>query len=254
MNYSNSKNKVKDYWEKESHFYDEKLNNWYLFYDYNLRLDLVYKAIIKWKNIFFKGNISIVDFGCGNGDNLVKFSKISNKVYGVDISPNMVKLSREKNPTLEIFYGEITSFNKKVNIVTAIGLVEYLDNIDDLFSSSKKILTDEGLLIFSFNKKNSFLGLVESFYRYLKNSFAKNRKQSLNKQYSNLDIENILKIYDFEIIDSVDFGFRSNIFAIGILKFIYPFIEILFHHLIKNKYLRRKITINKLIVCKSINK
>ena len=254
MNYSDAKNRVKDYWEKESHFYNKKLNNWYLFYDYNLRLDLVYKAIIKWKNIFLKDHISIVDFGCGNGDNLVKFSKITDKVYGIDLSPNMVKLSREKNPNLEIYCGEITSFNKKVNIVTAVGLVEYLEDINDLFSSSKKILKNEGLLIFSFNKKNSLLGLVESFYRYLKNSFAKNRKQSLNIQYSNFEIEKTIKLFDFEIIDSVDFGFRSNFLAIGILKFIYPFMEILFHHLIKNKYLRRKITINKLIVCKSINK
>ena len=149
MNYSNAKNIVKDFWEKESYFYNKKLNNWYLFYDYNLRLDLANKAINKWKNIFtnfWEFNKIIPVTTAKIHDRKVFISK---NVYGIDISPNMVKLSREKNPDLEIYCGEISSFDKKVNIVTAIGLVEYLDDINELFIASKKTLTDEGLLIFS---------------------------------------------------------------------------------------------------------
>ena len=56
--------------------------------------------------------------------------------------------------------------------------------------------------------------------------------------------------YKFNIIEEYDFGFRTNAFSFGMLKYIYPIIEILLDKMLRVKKLRRLISTSTVLVLK----
>ena len=74
-------------------------DHWANLYDYSIPIKpwLVYIQKKAVDNIKLDNNIKILDIGCGTGDSLFYVSKLSNsKLFGVDISRNMLKIAKKK--------------------------------------------------------------------------------------------------------------------------------------------------------------
>ena len=120
-----SENLVDKYWSDEARQYSLKENKWYLYYEFNQRNYIAYNAILKLKK---EKKGCIVDFGCGNGYTLSKVSHLFEKCYGVDIAKQMANIATKRLPNCKILNIPIEKFNKKVDVVIALGVMEYMDD------------------------------------------------------------------------------------------------------------------------------
>ena len=89
-------------------------------------------------------NATAVDVGCGSGEFANILKKYYGNVIGVDISDKMINLARknsEKNITFQI--NECTNISLKdnsVDYIFALGLLDYVENLQNVFFEFKRIL------------------------------------------------------------------------------------------------------------------
>lgn len=142
-------------WNKVAEIYQDKFMNLDLYNDsYDVFLDLILKT-----------NSSVLEIGCGPG-NITKYllsKKADLKIKGIDISENMIELSKKNNPTAEFEIMDcrkIESLNKNFDAIICGFCIPYLSNNDckKLISNCKYLLNDNGILYLSFidgNYENS---------------------------------------------------------------------------------------------------
>lgn len=104
---------------------------------------------------------SVLDLACGTGNTLIPFAKRGYRSQGVDISPEMIAVAREKAFAMEveILYdvGDITDFllDQPVELVTCFhdGL-NYIDDpgrLKKVFNNSFKNICSGGMFVFDMN-------------------------------------------------------------------------------------------------------
>ncbi len=116
-------------------------------------------------------NVSIIDFGCADGElvrALLKKGFINAK--GMDNSTKMIetakKMLKEEMPDIEpdkiFFVGDADNFDKreKFDFVVAMGLIEYLIDIDKFFQNLKSILKPGGFALVE--SRNKFFNLFSA--------------------------------------------------------------------------------------------
>jgi len=72
------------------------------------------------------GGTTLLDIGCGTGRWTRKFAEHLENVVGLDASPEMIKIAKEKNPAenIEYFEGDIlSSYEGKYDIVTCLAML-----------------------------------------------------------------------------------------------------------------------------------
>jgi len=239
--------KIDEFWDNKASVLDSYAGKGFLHYEYNLRQKLL-QGFVKIYSPNAK-DYSILDLGCGTGLSLSIFGPMFNRSYGIDISKEMVEKSIVNCPFSVIKNIDFKSFNMKVNYITALTVLEYFNNPSDLFEKSKDILESPSILIFSFNKNDTLFSKIEKYYRKLKRYLFPNKVHSLNTSYKRSEILKLCKQNNFRILEVYDYGFHSNIFSLGLLKYIYPIFQILLEKIIFINYLREKISTNTIIVC-----
>ena len=103
-----------------------------------------------------KRSLTILDAGCGTGLCAPLLKPLAKKLSGVDLSPNMLKLAKERKCYDEIVCDELVAYiNKFTNtydvIVSADTLV-YFGELKQVFDSVTKALKPGGLFAFSVEK------------------------------------------------------------------------------------------------------
>lgn len=140
-----------DTWNKVASFYEEKFMNLNIY-------DHTYDFFC---NSIQASNANILEMGCGPG-NITKYilSRRSDfKVYGTDISRNMIELARKNNPAAkfdEIDCRQINSIERKFEGIICGFCIPYLsaDETDTLITDSYKLLNDNGVFYLSFVEGN----------------------------------------------------------------------------------------------------
>ena len=107
------------------------------------------------KTINYKYNLgkSVADFGCGTGTHLKLLKEAGFNVVGVDISPEMIKLARKKNPSIKIEKGDMRNFKLNLPqdmIICMYSALNYLESEDDFLKTLNnfyKNLNTKGALI-----------------------------------------------------------------------------------------------------------
>lgn len=98
---------------------------------------------------------SIIDFGCADGE-LVRalVKKGFTNVIGIDNSKEMIRLAERKGKG-KFFVADADNFNteEKFDFVLAMGLIEYVLDIDKFFKSVKRILKPGGYAIIESRNK-----------------------------------------------------------------------------------------------------
>ena len=109
----------------------------------------------------------ILDIGCADGKLMEDLIKLGFKnLSGIDNSENMISIAKKKlkNNNLDLnFYTqdiERIKLKDKYNIITAIGLIEYLNKIKKLSKNINNLLKKNGILIIE--SRNKLFNLYSS--------------------------------------------------------------------------------------------
>jgi 2-polyprenyl-3-methyl-5-hydroxy-6-metoxy-1,4-benzoquinol methylase len=125
-----------------------------------VRNDIVINELLKYKD----KNIRILDIGCADGGLICQMVQNGfTNIVGIDNSPEMIiqakKDFKKQFPEIDceniFIYKDADDdfFDEKFDVVTAIGLIEYVKDIDAFFKKLKSIMINDGLaLIESRNK------------------------------------------------------------------------------------------------------
>jgi len=98
-------------------------------------------------------NKKVVDLGTGTG-NVLKYFSNSNLVLGIDLTFSMLQVTRQLYPGIKLIQADALKLPVKtdsVELITAIGLSEYLSDIESLFMEAHRLLKADGFLLLTFS-------------------------------------------------------------------------------------------------------
>jgi len=142
---------MKDEFSLEARFYDKIWGK----HDYD--------SDVKLLDDFFRKHHcrNVIDIGCGTGNHAVRLSKLGYQVTGVDISPTMLKIAKEKDRERKITFiqGDMKKLEKaisksqKFDAAICLGQVfSHLitdQDVQAFLSRLHKILNQNGLFVFT---------------------------------------------------------------------------------------------------------
>ena len=116
--------------------------------EYNIqRAEAIYK-ILKNENVH-----RVLDVGCGLGKVTVHLAKRGMDVTGVDISPDLIYLAKEKalknNVNVKFILGELNKveFKKKFDAVLFAGVLEHVEDEVSMMNAAKKSIKKNGKIV-----------------------------------------------------------------------------------------------------------
>lgn len=102
--------------------------------------------------------LQVIDVGCGSGDVLDGLPRDVIRVAGMDFSREMTRQARATHPTDTFAQGDATRLpfhRESADIVTSLGVLEYVPDPSEALSGMADILRPEGHLIVSFPNRSS---------------------------------------------------------------------------------------------------
>jgi len=181
----------KEYWAEEAKQYSDALENDY----HKHRLEVIHSLI---PSELFESNQQIFDFGCGDAVLFPWFLDVGSKIEGIDISPEMIELGRQRLTNLGVDESFIqvadVSYLKNIPSASVDGLLcfnvlAYLSEHEELtfYKEASRIVKSGGYLIVSHS--NSLFDLF-SLNHYTINFFKENFISDVS-QYSH-QLSNLL--------------------------------------------------------------
>ena len=111
---------------------------------------------------------TVLDLGCGTGNSTFPFFSRGYTVTGLDASPEMLAVAREKLPPVRFVQGNFTSFGLDERFDLVISVFDSLNNLlepRDFLRTAQRVrehLSPEGLFIFDVNTTVGLRDLWES--------------------------------------------------------------------------------------------
>lgn len=128
---------------------------------------------------FGNNTISIVDYGCGNGDllNFIDHKKIS-QYTGYDISTDCLKVANSNFQSKVFQFKKINKnklpvFDTHIDAIVLVGVLQYMSEqeIDCLLKQAKKKLSKKGVLIASCTVDHWPYRVFNAYHLFLPNHF-----------------------------------------------------------------------------------
>jgi len=98
----------------------------------------------------------VIDLGCGTGLSGVTVRALAGRMVGVDLSPKMIEMARERNIYDELVAGDLMDVLKErkgdVDLVLAADVFVYVGELSEVFAAIKSALRPGGVLAFSVEK------------------------------------------------------------------------------------------------------
>lgn len=173
-----------------------------------------------------------LDVACGMGRHSILLRNIGYKVFGVDLSKNLLLKAKENNPIqnpVQFIRGDLNNlpfkrkFNLIVNLFTSFGYFETDEENFQLFTEVSRCLLQNGIFVFDYFNK-SFLenNLVEKSEEVIDNLIVKNRRKIVNgriikditiiKNEKKVEFQESVKIYSLDkiILELKNSGFTTE--------------------------------------------
>lgn len=139
---------VKALFDQYAYNYDEHLTS-QLDYQVPIKIREILNPILKDKNKPWM----VLDMGCGTGLMAPYLCDFSEKLFGVDISTNMIEIAKSKGGYEKLYTAEISQFFKenaqKYHLIVAADVLVYFGELELLFSQVFNHLMDEGYFCFT---------------------------------------------------------------------------------------------------------
>ncbi len=100
-------------------------------------------------------NKTIVDLGTGAG-NVLQYLVDSKLTIGIDFTFSMLQSTRQSYPGVYLLQTNTMALpikNNSIEVVTAVGVSEYLKNIELFFKETFRILKNDGFLVLTFSPR-----------------------------------------------------------------------------------------------------
>lgn len=139
---------------------------------------------------------NILDVACGTGRYFKLYGK--RKIYGIDISKDMLKLAKKVDKTAIVQVADaehIPYKNNSFDIVITSQFIQHIPNYLKVLKEMKRVCKKEGYIIVDFPNKNSFSCL----FRYIKKSLGMVKRHY--NFFTMKQIKNISKKLNLEILD-----------------------------------------------------
>ncbi len=181
---------------------------------------------------------SILDVGCGNGNFLLHLQKRYPDTLGIDLSPKMVEIA--KNKGLNAKNVDIKTLSTSYDAVVAVGdVLNYMDreSLRAFFAQVERVLKQDGVFLADINtlygfsevtagsmvidEEDRFISidaefdggrLVTELVLFEKNGelYKKDKKQIIQYYYDSEDIENMTKLKLMESLPVKMFGEETD--------------------------------------------
>ena len=165
----NGKNPAKIWNELSEEFNTYKKE---LFYGAADNIHIAWPAILGYVKKNISGNpLRTLDFGCGTGMFCRELKSAGFDVAGIDISGKMIEMAKKHNKNIDFFAGdakktdEISGKNGKLNLITSIMTLQFVENIEECIKSFSDSLMTDGHIIFAVHnpKKLEERGVKDDF-------------------------------------------------------------------------------------------
>jgi len=104
--------------------------------------------------------VRVLDFGCGNGNFLLKTKKVSNEVMGIEIDERLYSVFEKAK--LKVFPDLESASVQDVDIITMFHVLEHLPNPRKVLTELQNILKPSGKIIIEVpNSKEALLNLYK---------------------------------------------------------------------------------------------
>ena len=106
---------------------------------------------------YIKSGFSVLDAGIGTGKSSEELFNAGCKICGIDISQKMIGICKDKFPEFELYQADLEKglpmlTGRTFDIVVAIGVLEFVQDIDKTINLLVNFLKPSGFLCFTFEK------------------------------------------------------------------------------------------------------
>jgi len=202
INSDKHKKNISDFFSHRSNYWvklygDEKNPVNFTRYELASRKSTVFKQVGSVDNI---KTIKVLDIGCGIGNYLEELLQRGCSVTGIDISINMLQLSKARlqkyssNPPLSLADIEKLPFNNnKFDLVFCVGVLEYLKTDEKALSEISRILKPGGRIFLTLPNILSIKNFLDPYYffkrgfKYISRKlFKKTETKKLNNELKDI--------------------------------------------------------------------
>ena len=149
------------------------------FYNHNMREELDYRAPELLMDALDglmptdRGALEVLDLGCGTGLVGGLMRPLARRMYGVDLSPQMVELARDMGIYDELYVAEVTAWLRNsprlFDLVIASDVLVYFGDLTEVMAGVARVLAPDGLFAFTVEQGDNDVKLTDSG-RYSHNS------------------------------------------------------------------------------------
>ncbi len=113
------------------------------------------RNILSNNNIMDRKNIDVLDIGCGGGLTSECLARMGMNVTGVDADENAIRVAsdhaQKQNLQIQYIHGSTDTMDKtrKYDVITALEIVEHVDDIDRFVKECLSLCKENGIVIFS---------------------------------------------------------------------------------------------------------
>jgi len=161
----------------------------------------------------FEGK-KILDMGCGSGVIVKETVELGGVFYGIDVSSNMIEALKKEHSSLQqqgsvmAKVGDCTDTgyeDKTFDYVVGMGLIEYFDEPGLVVKEAKRILKDDGKIIFTVPRRDSLdyyaVLLTEPFRNLIKYRSLKAKADIKRHKYSPSQLDDLMKVQGLNRVD-----------------------------------------------------
>lgn len=106
-----------------------------------------------------KKKSKILDLGVGTCQSSEKFYQAGHKIVGIDISSEMLKITRKKFPRIKLYKYDVECDFRKLGFkpesfeaVIGVGIFEFIKDLKKLFGQIARVIKKNGFLCFTFEE------------------------------------------------------------------------------------------------------
>lgn len=130
-----------------------------LWYDEHLKGDNTYHEQVVAPNLLrvvnLKSDQSLLELGCGQGFFVDRFSKLSDKVVGVDLGKELIEIAKKKIPKVKFFVGNAESekilIGEKFDCITIILALQNMKDLNAVTKNLDRLLAPGGKVVIVIN-------------------------------------------------------------------------------------------------------
>ena len=159
----------------------------------------------------------MLDIGCGNGNALFHFSR-NFKVYGLDISPYIIKEVKKSNSNINVKICDIEKskvpFKEKFDVIFLWNIIEHMKNPGAVLKKLKKSLAKDGYVVIHLPTINNAISKIE--YKILWDWLLKEKTHIFRPSIN--EFRSLLESCGYKIVE--EFSGQFIPFALTKNKFI----------------------------------